>query len=85
VEKSSQNIWATLLLKKLFKNKREQKLFGGNSPNMVTLITKASSHLKTEFSVEDDRSQQGCQIFLGPQNQNGEKIYQIATKYTKWP
>jgi hypothetical protein len=29
--------------------------------------------------------EQGCQIFLGPKYQNGGKIYQITTKYTKWP
>jgi hypothetical protein len=28
---------------------------------------------------------QGCQIFLGPKYQNGGKIYQITTKYTKLP
>jgi hypothetical protein len=34
---------------------------------------------------------QGCQIFLGTTYQNGKnipkdhKIYQMATKYTKWP
>jgi hypothetical protein len=28
---------------------------------------------------------QGCQIFLGPKYQKGKKIYQIITKYTKWP
>jgi hypothetical protein len=31
----------------------------------------------------DDRLMQGCQIFLGKTYQNG-KIYQMATKCTKW-
>jgi hypothetical protein len=35
-------------------------------------------------------TKQGCQIFLGTTHQNGKnlpngyKIYQMATKYTKW-
>jgi hypothetical protein len=28
---------------------------------------------------------QSCHIFLGATYQNGENIYQITFKYTKWP
>jgi hypothetical protein len=30
-------------------------------------------------------ARQGCQIFLGPKYQNGEKYTRFTTKYTKWP
>jgi hypothetical protein len=35
--------------------------------------------------VKDSVVVQGCQIFLGTTYQNGEKIYHIRIKYTKWP
>jgi hypothetical protein len=47
----------------------------------------------TLFLIAETRCDQGCQIFLGTAYQNVVNIYQItinylyqmATKYTKWP
>jgi hypothetical protein len=63
---------------------------GENSANLVTLFASRNS--------DESKSQktplippQGCQIFLGTKYQNREnipnqhKIFQISTKYTKWP
>jgi hypothetical protein len=37
------------------------------------------------FSDEIHNMNQGCQIFLVATYQNGKNIYQMTTKFTKWP
>jgi hypothetical protein len=40
---------------------------------------------RLEMNVGTRWGNQGCQIALGTTDQKRVKLYQIATKYTKWP
>jgi hypothetical protein len=63
-----------------------QKIF---SFHFITITMQIKPHKAEIWSLtpsrdSNPRTDQGCQIFLGIIYQNGD-IYQIATKYTKWP
>jgi hypothetical protein len=72
----------------------------GNPGQTYIILVRNESGFSQQFSVEkqhgaavsqEDALMQGCQIFIGTTYQNrknipnDQKLYEIATKYTKWP